>query len=179
MLRISPAKIFLFCVLSRRNLLRRTWRLLAVPTMSSHVIESTAMTFSLGLCGTWVIKRDLLLKSLSCPAAAAGCSPLLLNLNPPARPVAPTPRNLRRTTFESEERLCWFKAIIRGCKRFYMKKEAKAQDRRAYNYRFALSRNPLKPSLTIAACQSRRSLPLTRKWFCKGASIARCKVIVN
>lgn len=67
-------------VLSHRNLLRRTWRLLVVPTVSSHVIESTAMTISLGLCGTWVIKRDLLLKSLSCPGR--GCS----LLSSPSRP---------------------------------------------------------------------------------------------
>lgn len=90
-------------------------------------------------------------------------------------------RTLRRTTFGGpEERLCWFKAIIPGCKRFYMKKKgAKAEDRRAYNYRFALSWNPLKPSLTIAACQSRLLSP-TQKWFANvRARTSRYEVVVT
>lgn len=89
-----------------------------------------------GPCGTWVIKRDLLLESLSCPARSSPSCPSLpaatLTLSLSSLPFPSSPPTFPHCTFGEPpsnrrgERLCWFKTIIRGCKRFYMKKRSES-----------------------------------------------------
>lgn len=113
---------------------------LSVPT---HVIESTAMTFSLRL-GTKAIKTDLLFKFLSCRLSFSG----------PAFPLLPT--LIYVAAFEpgsaTRYRVCWFKTIIHSCVRFHVNKnrlkkeeekdhetERNGRRRHGSNYRSTLS----------------------------------------
>lgn len=127
-----PVRILRFCALPRESTAP-----IVTPPYRRNSADSRDRIYrndiQFGPCGTWVIKRDLLLKFFSCSA----CSLRRLPFSPCTFFLsllysAFLPYTFPRRTFDEPpsnqrgERLCWFKAIIRGCKRFYMKKRSES-----------------------------------------------------